>query len=87
MTTFCTLGPNRATIPIERRMSGKASMTSRRRMMISSMTPLKKLASMPRRSPIPPPRTVAANPTMSEMRPPKSTRVKTSRPNLSVPIR
>src|SRR5579883_1769484 len=80
-------GPRYATTASARTKGGKASNTSVRPMMMSSIRPPKYPARRPSAPPARVPRSGARRPTASELRAPKTRRERTSRPRLSVPRR
>ena len=86
MTTLNVFGPSTAMMAIPKRMAGNAIMASMTRMMgLSSRG--KYPESRPKRIPAATVSSMTAAPTSRDSRAPWSTRLKMSRPKLSVPIR
>lgn len=82
---FWMPGPMMATIAMASRMPGNANMTSQQRMMNESTTPPKKPAIRPKMTPMAVPRMDAESAVPKDSCVPARMRLKTSRPNSSVP--
>ena len=79
------LGRSTATKAIASNSAGSVNMTSVKRIKMKSIAPPKKPEARPMVTPMVIVTTIAATPTISEMRAPKMIRESTSRPSWSVP--
>src|SRR2546422_4664432 len=84
-TMFVMLGPCTPMTVMARRMKGNAHWRSASRMMASSQAPPRIPASNPSEAPVSPATSMADSPIRTEVRAPKTSRLRTSRPSWSVP--